>query len=76
MPKKLEVGQRVRIRWDLDEAEGIIRDIHGPSDHRFALGAFIPSDGDLERGQSQPVEEHTVSLPLDALEPVPSEASA
>jgi hypothetical protein len=63
--RQIRPGSRVRFLWGLDDAVGIVRDVHGPPGHLFALVAVV-----LPPGIEGEEEEHTVSLPLDALEPI------
>jgi hypothetical protein len=63
---KFKVGDKVRVPWNLDYVEGVVRELQGPPGMPFVLVAImLPQDEEAEG-----TEEHTVSLPADALEPV------
>jgi hypothetical protein len=59
---QVSIGNRVRVPWGLGSIEGIVRGIHGPRGHLFALVALPESSGEDE-------EATTVSVPLSDLQP-------
>jgi hypothetical protein len=61
--RETTVGDRVRVPWGLGSTEGVVRGIHGPRRHAFAL---VVLRGPGESDDDAP----TVSVPVMDLEPV------
>ncbi|MGH2810151.1 MAG: hypothetical protein ACRDIA_04630 [Actinomycetota bacterium] len=65
MKESFSVGEKVRVVWGLDFAEGVLEEIYGPPNHPMAL-VRVNTLG--PRGES--LGDETLSVSLAAVEPL------